>query len=77
MWQEDAALASLGGSSVDMVWKPTISLKKMVTQSKDSGSTGRPSLNAADTCKAELTIHDSLKQVHKQQSSKCWQIQIL
>lgn len=37
---------------MDIVSKPTMSLKKMVTQSKDSGSTGRPSLRAADTCKA-------------------------
>ena len=34
---------------MDRVWKPTMSLKKMVTQSKDSGSTGLPSLSAADT----------------------------
>ena len=45
-------ITSCGGSSVDIVVKPTMSLKKMVTQSKDSGSTGRPSLSAADTCNA-------------------------
>ncbi len=49
------AHASWGGSSVDMVLKPTMSLKKMVTQSKDSGSTGRPSLSAADTCNPHTT----------------------
>ncbi len=49
------AHASWGGSSVDMVWNPTMSLKKMVTQSKDSGSTGRPSLKAADTCNPHST----------------------
>ena len=42
---------------MDMVLKPTMSLKKMVTQSKDSGSTGRPSLKAADTCNPH-TQHD-------------------
>lgn len=38
---------------LDSEVKPTMSLKKIVTQSYGSGSTGRPSLSAADTCRQE------------------------
>ncbi len=48
---------------MDMVLKPTMSLKKMVTQSKDSGSTGRPSLSAADTC---IMFRNSSKRTEKE-----------
>jgi len=40
-----------------------MSLKKMVTQSKDSGSTGRPSLSAADTC---IMFRNSSKRTEKE-----------
>lgn len=58
------SLTSLGASSTEYVWKPTTSLKKMVTQSTDSGSTGRPSFNAAETCTTANPLFKSCHPLH-------------